>query len=80
MRIMTADEVSKELHDIKTRKWPLSVLFMKNLYERHPPNIGYIERKGDVIVPAIKTVRHHEGRLIPYETLKTMVEDGWIAD
>jgi hypothetical protein len=52
---------------------------MRNLYDRYPPNIGYIERKDQVIVPTVITAQK-EGQLIPYETLKLMVEDGWVVD
>jgi hypothetical protein len=82
MRILTADEVSKEIRDIENRPWPLggTVLFMKNLYQRYPPSIGYIERKKHVIIPSVRVVKDHEGQWVPYETLKAMVEDGWVPD
>lgn len=77
LRLLTADEVTREINDITTRRWPLSVLFMKNLYQRHPPHIGAIIRKDNDIVP---NVRIGQGQIVPYETLRAMVEDGWVVD
>jgi hypothetical protein len=77
MRILTLQEVERELDAITTRTWPLDlVLPMKNLYQA-PPLIGYIIRKEDIIEP---TVQMHDGQLIPYESLKAMIEAGWVVD
>lgn len=78
MRILTAEEVEREVHDINTRAWPLStVIFMKNLYAKHPPHIGALVRRDGVIEP---NVRYGEGKFIPYESIKALVEAGWVAD
>jgi hypothetical protein len=81
MRILTAAEVEREIHDINTRQWPLTtMLFMKNLYQRHPPSIGVLLRKGGIIEPQVRIVESGEGKYVPYESVKLMVEDGWVAD
>jgi hypothetical protein len=77
MRILTLQEVEHEIQAITTRTWPLDpTLPMKNLY-RVPPTIGYILRKEDIIEPIVRT---HDGQLLPYESLKAMIEDGWVVD
>lgn len=77
MRLLTLQEVERELTAITTRTWPLDpVLPMKNLY-RVPPTIGWILRKEDIIEP---NVHAEEGILMTYESLKEMIEAGWVAD
>lgn len=81
MRILTAEEVSKEIHDITTREWPMkTMLFMKNLYRDNPPNIGVLIRTNNVIESKVRVVNNGEGEFIPYASLKAMVEDGWVVD
>ncbi len=78
MRLLTLEEVEREIHDITTRTWPRDlVLPMKNLYRTTPPTIGVILRKEDIIEPNVQT---DDGDLIPYASLKAMIEDGWVVD
>ncbi len=80
-RRLTPEEVEKEVRDIETRTWPhVSVLAMKNLYDRR---IGCIFRTYDggpeTIVPEV-TLPGKEDRSLTYPSLKVMVEAGWVVD
>jgi len=82
MRTLTPSEVENEVKDISTKPWPLfDMLFMKNLYNTNPPHIGVLLRKNDVIEPRVKVLDNGaEGEFIPYESIKALVEAGWVVD
>lgn len=77
MRKMTANEVDQETEAILKRPWPLGrTLPMKNLYDGRLGTISVDDE--DLVVPDVSVTQ--TGETAEYQSVREMVEAGWVGD